>query len=52
MSEAIYQETFLIGAIKMRSGDEIRLELTKFSGAYRVNIRRWFLAYPVDAYTH
>ncbi len=43
MSKASVENTILIGSVKLKSGDEIRLELTNYSGEYRLNVRRWFL---------
>ncbi len=35
--------TILIGAIPFNSGDEIRVELTKYAGRSIISIWRWFV---------
>jgi hypothetical protein len=43
MSNSNGNSKSFVGAVKLKSGDEIRLEVTNYTGEYRVNIRRWFL---------
>lgn len=35
--------TILIGIIQLKSGDQYRVEITNFTGAYTIGIRRWYL---------